>query len=444
MGGYIIRGRKKGLHRSFNIPILMLIGFSLSQLIVAQCDVVITASGDSVCAGTMVSLVATASCDSSTLLSDNFDNGLDSAIWLHSSNATIGAPCPPLLPPASGNVLWMGGSSTSPRLLKGDTLDMSSYSNCLIEFDMKYGDVSTSNNCEDPDLPNEGVHLQHYDSFVGLFTDIAYYVPNNNISGPLYTWTHYSVVLPFWVYNQETILRWYQQANSGASHDHWGLDNVRVVCPAPTPTYAWSTGQSHQSIYVSPTTTTDYIVTVTNGLSTSSDTITVVVIPQMTGFLGQDTIICANSSISFDLSQYSGSFVWSTGDTMAHILISPTYLSHDSLIWVSYTDTFGCIHVDSILVLQDSCVGINEAKDNPRVRVYPNPGTGFFRVEWTDQDPESISVFDINGRLRLEIDGIEIGTQQFMLDLGSLTNGTYLVRLDFLDTRVLKTIMLKR
>ena len=89
-------------------------------------------------------------------------------------------------------------------------------------------------------------------------------------------------------------------------------------------TYVWSNGATSQSITVSPTVTTTYIVTgFANGCQ-NTDTITVFLVDDgVTVNAGNDAEICQGESII--LTATGGStYEWNTGETTASITVNPT------------------------------------------------------------------------------------------------------------------------
>ena len=79
----------------------------------------------------------------------------------------------------------------------------------------------------------------------------------------------------------------------------WGVDNVKIKLlnvDSITTNYLWSTGDTTQTITVTPAQTTTYIVTVTKGTTVYKDTATVYVMnPQVN--LVSDTTICKGDSV---------------------------------------------------------------------------------------------------------------------------------------------------
>jgi hypothetical protein len=81
----------------------------------------------------------------------------------------------------------------------------------------------------------------------------------------------------------------------------------------------WSTGDTTATISVSPAQTTTYTVTVDNGISTCTDSVTVTVNAASVD-LGPDTLsLCAGDSVLLDAGAGYDQYIWSTGDTMQSI-----------------------------------------------------------------------------------------------------------------------------
>ncbi len=127
------------------------------------------------------------------------------------------------------------------------------------------------------------------------------------------------------------------------------ITSPKSICPGDSVTltatgggtYHWSTGSNNSSISVSPSSTTSYFVTVTNGCSATATTKVNVVFPQL--FLCCDTTIqTGNNTILYATS--SGSYKWipSTGlncDTCSQVVASPTVTTTYTVIG---TDSAGC------------------------------------------------------------------------------------------------------
>jgi gliding motility-associated-like protein len=114
-------------------------------------------------------------------------------------------------------------------------------------------------------------------------------------------------------------------------------------------TYQWSTGDSTSSISVSPDTTTTYYVTISNGIHSCVDSVTVTVNNPQFQFAqdsvsGCDTVI-VNAGIGWS------SYTWSSGDTTQSVSFTTTGMKV-----LTVTDSIGCTATDSIYVTVNTYV----------------------------------------------------------------------------------------
>ncbi len=111
--------------------------------------------------------------------------------------------------------------------------------------------------------------------------------------------------------------------------------------------YIWSTGDSTQSIYVCPDSTTDYYVTVFNDVGCpATDTVTVTIVPLPEADAGNDTTVCSGDCAT--LTATGGiEYFWSTGDTTQSIETCPLDTTE---YFVTVTNVYGCSSDDSVTV----------------------------------------------------------------------------------------------
>ena len=113
----------------------------------------------------------------------------------------------------------------------------------------------------------------------------------------------------------------------------------------PPYSYIWSTGDTTQSILVSPTATTTYTVTVSDsGALTNTDDVEVTVNPLPAVDLGADITACEGDFIIIE-PNLSGAYLWSNGSTMNHIPVTTS-----GMYGLTLTDGNGCSNSDEINV----------------------------------------------------------------------------------------------
>jgi len=113
--------------------------------------------------------------------------------------------------------------------------------------------------------------------------------------------------------------------------------------------YTWNTGETTASIAVSPSVTTSYSVTVTDGITSDTDAVEVTVNALPTANAGLDVAIIIGNSTTLTATG-GGTYLWNTGETTASITVSP-----------ASTTTY------SVTVTQNGC----ETTDDVQVTVNP-------------------------------------------------------------------------
>jgi hypothetical protein len=110
--------------------------------------------------------------------------------------------------------------------------------------------------------------------------------------------------------------------------------------------FLWSTGESTNSITVSPTETSTYTVSGTDNGCQAAAAVTVFVVGELNANAGEDVSICNGESVTLNASGGSG-YTWNTGATESTIIVSPTETTTYS---VTVTDDFGNSDTDSVTV----------------------------------------------------------------------------------------------
>lgn len=152
-------------------------------------------------------------------------------------------------------------------------------------------------------------------------------------------------------------------------------DPIMLDAGNPGATYLWNTSASTQSI--SPNTSGTYSVTITTpeGCSATFDAI-VNVVPALTVDIGNDTVICAGTTILLDPGVPGASYLWSTGATTQTLAISTagTY---------SVTIDNGACTTADVITISVQAAPTNALQDNTRCFGEPvvldagNPGSSY-------------------------------------------------------------------
>ncbi len=342
-----------------------------------------TATPSTICAGAAVQLelITGGAQDSAT-----FNNGALPIGWTSTNQIMFNNPCNPT---ANGTIYcWLGNASAEPRNVVSNQYDMSP-GGCQLEFFMKYGnDVPSSITCEDPDLTDEGVHLQYSTNGGTTYTDINYWPPQSTPSGPLYSWNYYIEPLPPGANTTTTNFRWAQVTTSGPDFDHWGIDEVKIVCPwSPVEPHRviWSHGAAGKTpppVYPMITTTYTAMVIDTVQNDTSWTSVTVIVKPIPLADAGPDETICKGDAVTLTASGGT-SYLWSTVPPQYTPTI--TLVPSTSTVYTVTVTLDGCSGVDSVYVQYDPIVHLpNDTIIDIGATLILDAGPMFAGYLWSD------------------------------------------------------------
>tara|TARA_R110001592_G_scaffold363109_2_gene680417 strand:- start:90328 stop:98493 length:8166 start_codon:yes stop_codon:yes gene_type:complete len=283
-----------------------------SNVLYAQCTVSGNASSIDIVCGETVSLSAVG--DQEAVVYSNPFSDCPGAGWQATSAATCSNPCGPGPDGTAGDTyLWMGNGSVAPRTLTSIDFDLSQGG--TICFDMKYAPEDNCGSgcptigaceCEGPDGPTEGVHLEFSKNGGATWLPLGYWDPLGGCNATMTTWTNYCRTLNPADFGPNIRFRWIQKTSSSANEDHWGIDNVTITKPSPSYTYDWghdAQGPSGDSYTpdVTPTSTTTYNVTYAknDGSDVCTNSVTVNVRkPAVTAY--QNTTICPGEKVKLD------------------------------------------------------------------------------------------------------------------------------------------------
>ncbi len=204
-----------------------------------------------------------------------------------------------------------------------------------------------------------------------------------------------------------------------------------------------------------PATNTKFIVRVTSGSITKSDTITVSVIPSPLADAGNDTTLCRYVT-SLPVSGTSANNIsvnWeTTGDgtfddpdalnTIYHPGINDKSSGNIFLILTSYP-SYPCQPVSSMMELTfDTCAGIFEkTAEALTADIYPNPVFNMMTavISGTKMETRSISVIDILNNVFYSEDIVpESKTQTIQVNLSNLPRGLYFFKVKTRSATIVK------
>jgi hypothetical protein len=207
------------------------------------------------------------------------------------------------------------------------------------------------------------------------------------------------------------------------------VSNPPAICPGGTATltasgastYTWIPLNVAPSITVAPAGTTNYIVGGTNpGCQVRTATVTVIVAADpVVSVSSSQSLICAGEPVALAASGAS-TFNWSTGATVAVILVTPGSTTTYSVTGFS-TDNCSATAVFTQSV--SACEGILLNAIPASLSVYPNPNTGHFTITTS-----ATSKVIIINQLGQEIGSYESNGNQ--VEVSDLVPGIYFISLE--------------
>lgn len=273
-----------------------------------QCEVTANSTYTEITCGECVTLSHFGSTQGNVSFSEDFNNGQPTG-WAFTQQASFNNPCS-----ANGvdgtTHIWMGDQSGVPRTLETLPLDFGpavAPAGGTICFDMLFAAQGDNSPCEGPDEPDEGVFLQYSTDGGNNWTTIEYFDPNGGNDQQLVNWNNWCFDIPQAALTNNVQFRWFQDADSGAEYDHWGIDNVEIIVNDPTVEYVWQHDNyttplpGENPTEVCPLTTTTYTVNMTSATGNCTDDIEVVVVdPVVEVNAGDDQSICPDDCIDLN------------------------------------------------------------------------------------------------------------------------------------------------
>ncbi len=166
-------------------------------------------------------------------------------------------------------------------------------------------------------------------------------------------------------------------------------------------------------------------------------------------FLGSDTSICHNHTLTLDAGNPGAMYLWSTGETSRTITVDTTGvgIGGTKALSVRVTDAEGCFSEDERSVYFEDCTGIDEKEFKMDVSIYPNPGQGVFTLVLNSTQPDVVDLFilDSRGTSVYQETNIRIsGQKQLKLDLTTLGEGMYFLNIQNDKGKVVRKLMIQQ
>ncbi len=210
--------------------------------------------------------------------------------------------------------------------------------------------------------------------------------------------------------------------------------------------YVWSTGETTQSITVSPAKTAIYSVTVTKDGCEDTDNVEITVNqktvsdpPPAKADAGEDATICLGTSITLTATG-GNSYLWSTGDSKKNINVNPTRTTTYTL----KATHEGITTTDTVTVTVENCKNSlveNDIQNN--IEVFPNPTSGILNVNINSLSSDlDLLLINLNGSVIYRdklISNQNIISKQ--IDVSRFAKGMYFIKLSNANQNEIKKII---
>jgi len=181
-----------------------------------------------------------------------------------------------------------------------------------------------------------------------------------------------------------------------------------------------------------------YTVEISDGFNIFSSSKTVTVAPSPAFLLIGSPVVTAcpldTVLLKPDISYPGATYYWSNGSTEPFLNLSTTGIGFTvKNLHLNITNQEGCQYTDSITVIFDfaACFGIDEYENFPKVKVYPNPTSGFINIELEESEGFSnVQILNSQGYVVYVKDPGKLlpGNNKIVADLSTLPKGVYLLR----------------
>lgn len=214
-----------------------------------------------------------------------------------------------------------------------------------------------------------------------------------------------------------------------------------TVCPNQ-PVVIGATGESVNYIWttplaagflitVTPSVTTNYIVTGTSVHGCTNAAIHQVVVYQVDPIIaGTDRpTICKGEQVMLSATG-ANTFTWISGSTYANgysVNVSPEVTTTYTLTGI---DLNGCTSETTVEQIVSECLGINQIS-GMSANIYPNPNNGLFTIELGNGSKKVVELMDFTGKIVYSETNENVRTD---IDISGLAHGVYHLRITYNNT----------
>jgi hypothetical protein len=185
---------------------------------------------------------------------------------------------------------------------------------------------------------------------------------------------------------------------TGASSVCAGSPLSLSVTALPGSTYFWQSGATSSVLTITPNTSAQFSVLVTNSVCAFTAVKSIDVKPQPTiNVVSNKPILCVGESVTLTASG-ANMYLWSFfGAVTPTLSVSP---SSNTNYTVTGTNQFACTNKAVFTQSVSGCTGLNDTPTHTkRIEVWPNPNNGIFTLRGLGKDMEAqMEIFDVVGK----------------------------------------------
>jgi len=181
----------------------------------------------------------------------------------------------------------------------------------------------------------------------------------------------------------------------------------------------------------------------TAGGCVGSDTLTVVVGPNVSVSIPVDSICTLSSSFVLSGGTPAGGTYSGTGVTAGSF--DPAIGTGTHIITYTYTDGLGCTNQSTDNIFVYGCLGLEDLAYN-NILLYPNPADGIVNLSFSSNinAQMSLNVLTIEGKLiQQKMVQVAIGSNLFAMDISMLPSGIYFIQLNDGNNQFTKKIVIR-
>ena len=142
-----------------------------------------------------------------------------------------------------------------------------------------------------------------------------------------------------------------------------------------------------------------------------------------------DTLCITESAIGLPIGSPSGGIYTGAGVSSGNFDPSTAGVGVHDIIY-TYTDGNSCLNSDTTVVTIDVCTGIDNARTDFGIIIYPNPSTGKFTIEKPGDLNKVVEVRLLDASSKLIVSKtIQLGQQKVEMDITDYSKGVYFLQL---------------